>query len=218
VAAIGLIALLADWYLVPANLPQPAPLKSGSIRRLFQVPSLRANMVLTALAFGASFPIYTYLSAILKNQHWSTTMSVYILIGYGLMVAIGNTIGGRLANSQPLQALQRVLWVELGVLIIVSLTITQHWFGLIALLGLGLFGFMSVPALQLKMLQTAEHELPADINMASALNVASFNVGITVGSLSGGYLVSAFGVPSTPIASLIIISLALMLIWRMKKS
>ncbi len=36
---------------------------------------------------------------------YSTSAVVWLLVIYGVMVAIGNTVGGRLANSHPEQSL-----------------------------------------------------------------------------------------------------------------
>ena len=58
--------------------------------------------------------------------------------------------------------------------------------GLLASLMLGLFAFMNVPGLQLYVVELAEKYVPEDITLASAFNIAAFNIGITVGSMTGG--------------------------------
>lgn len=48
---------------------------------------------------------------------------------------------------------------------------------------------MNVPGLQLFTMQATEKFLPADVQMASALNISAFNVGVMAGSFAGGQLV-----------------------------
>lgn len=74
-------------------------------------------------------------------------MIVFILLGYGVMVAIGNTLGGRWANQRVLAALTKMfaaLAVALAVLAVAIIS-GNAWFGLIAVLLLGFFAFMNVP-------------------------------------------------------------------------
>ena len=42
---------------------------------------------------------YTYLSPLLENLGFSANAVVIILVVYGVMVAIGNTVGGHWANK-----------------------------------------------------------------------------------------------------------------------
>ena len=50
--------------------------------------------------------------------------------------------------------------------------------GLIAIFLMGLFAFMNVPGLQVLVVNLAEKYVPTAVNVASALNIAAFNVGI----------------------------------------
>ena len=70
--------------------------------------------------------------------------------------------------------------------------------GLISIIFMGLFAFMNVPGLQLNIVQLAEKYVPAAVDVASALNIAAFNVGIAIGSIIGGIVIQSIGLIHTP--------------------
>ncbi|WP_268912477.1 MFS transporter [Lentilactobacillus sp. SPB1-3] len=217
IAIVGLIGLIANFFLIPNNLPHPEtrPDLKGFKRVLTNQPIVLA-LLITALGYGGTFTSYTYLTPILeKYMHFSANAVVIILIVYGLMVAVGNTIGGRLANSNPLSALIRMfigLAITLGLLFIF---INQPVLGLVAVMLLGLFAFMNVPGLQLYIVQLAEKFTPNDIGLASALNISAFNIGITLGSFIGGEVTATLSVAMTPIFGVIMVVIAILLTVRL---
>ncbi len=197
--------------LVPNDLPRPLVGKRGGFIRLLRQPKIVAGLIITALGYGASFPIYTYMSAVLTRQGWGATASVIILLVYGLAVAIGNTLGGKLANRNPLQALATMFALVAGLMLIMAFGLGSHVFGLVLILIMGLFAFMNVPGLQLFTMQAAEETVPEDAQLASALNISAFNVGIVIGSFIGGRLLSTFGLLSTPIGGVLMAVAALII-------
>ena len=211
---LGLIGLISNAILVPNELPLPKPTSVKGIWKIIRQPQLLLILVITALGYGATFPVYTYLTTILnKNMGWSQSAIVIILIFYGIAVAIGNTLGGRWANKNPLRALMRML-IGLGVaLVIMRLTINLHFLGLLAVLLMGLFAFMNVPGLQLYIVQLAEKYTPNEVPLASALNISAFNVGITFASTAGGIAVSHNQILNTPFIGIIMLIVGIILIW-----
>ncbi|WP_048000699.1 MFS transporter [Lactiplantibacillus herbarum] len=218
ISIIGVLGLLADYWLIPRNLPLPAKATVRGIGRILTNPQLLLALLVTALGYGGTFVAYTYLSPLLEQRmHWSASAVVIILVVYGLMVALGNTLGGRWANAKPLTALFKMFTGLLVALLILSMTSSSHWLGLLTVLLMGVFAFMNVPGLQLYIVQLAEENTPQDITMASALNIAAFNVGIALGSGIGGQVTTHLGLGWTPLfgAGMVAISLVLLLglIW-----
>lgn len=196
---LGLIGLITNALLVPADLPLPKPTSLRGVWRILKQPQLRLILIVTALGYGATFPVYTYLTPILNHQMgWSTSAIVGILIFYGVAVAIGNTLGGRWANRRPLPAIMGMFAGLAGALLLVWLTMATHFWGLLAVLLMGLFAFMNVPGLQLYIVQLAEKYTPNEVSLASALNISAFNVGIILGSGLGGQAVAQNQVVNTP--------------------
>lgn len=216
---LGVIGLIGSWILVPNNLSKSQPSDAKGFIRILKQPKLILIILITALGYGATYPVYTYISSILSEQMgWSEGAIVIILVVYGLAVAIGNTVGGRLANVKPLNALLK-MFVGLGVtLFLVWISLNTHYFGLVAVMLMGLFAFMNVPGLQLYMLQLAEELTPTEINLASALNISAFNIGIIIGSTLGGFAASNEMIAITPWMGIAMLLVGIGLIFYLMKT
>lgn len=218
IALIGLLGLIANWILVPNNLPLGKKTSFAGIVRVFKNKAIFVALLITALGYGATFTVYTFITPILQNKmHWSANAVVIILIVYGLMVAVGNTLGGRFANSNILQSLVKMFAGLLITLVLFFFTMNNQWLGLVNVMLLGLFAFMNVPGLQLYIVQVAEKYTPNDISIASALNISAFNIGITLGSLLGGQAVAKVGLIATPFFGVIMIAISMLLTWYLIK-
>ena len=207
IVVIGLIGLIATSILVPKGMPIPGKINLSGLARIFTNKSILMSLFITAFGYGGTFAAYTYLTPILEGTfRFSASTVVIILVAYGVMVAIGNSLGGHLANKNILPALQKMfaaLALSLLFLFISAGLASQP---------LGLFAFMNVPGLQLYVVQLAEKFTPKDITLVSAFNIAAFNVGITLGSFVGGQISRGSSVGFTPLGGIIIILLAMFLI------
>lgn len=218
IAGIGVLGLIANWFLVPNDLPLGQPSQFSGIIRVFKNKAIVIALLITALGYGGTFTVYTFVTPILQTKMgWSPSAVVIILVVYGLMVAVGNTLGGKWSNHKPLLALLRMFVGLLVTLMLFMLTLNSHWFGLINVLLIGFFAFMNVPGLQLYIVQLAEKFTPNDILLASALNISAFNIGITIGSLVGGQASAAWGLGSTPIFGSIMVFISILLTWYLIK-
>lgn len=214
IAAIGVLGLVANWFLVPNDLLLGQPSQFSGIIRVLKNKAIVVALLITALGYGGTFTVYTFVTPILESKMgWSPRAVVIILIIYGLMVAFGNTLGGKWSNHQPLMALLKMFVGLLVTSLLFILTLNVHWFGLINVLLMGFFAFMNVPGLQLYIVQLAEKITPNDIPLASALNISAFNIGITIGSLVGGQASAAWGLDSTPIFGSIMVFVSILLTW-----
>ncbi|MPM90679.1 sugar efflux transporter [bioreactor metagenome] len=148
---------------------------------------------------------------------YSAHAVVILLVIYGLMVAIGNTIGGHYSNRQPLKALGVMFGLLVLSLLFLFLTILSgiKLVATVATLVLGLFSFMNVPGLQFYVVQLAEGYTPKDITLASAFNISAFNIGIAFGSFVGGQVTKTVGVGYTPIFGAGIVLLAVFLVLKL---
>lgn len=83
--------------------------------------------------------------------------------------------------------------------------------GLIGVVLMGLLAFMNVPGLQLFIVQLAEKYVPSAVDVASALNIAAFNIGIAAGATIGGFVVNSIGLVHTPWIGGVMVMLAVLL-------
>ncbi|MBO0452935.1 MFS transporter [Candidatus Enterococcus murrayae] len=219
IAVVGLLGLIASSFLVPRHLPIPGKVDLKGFIRIGKNKPLVLSFLITAFGYGGTFAAYTYLSPILEGFGFSASAIVILLIVYGVMVAIGNTVGGHFANDKPLDSLIKMFGLLLAALVFLFVTILigKSGLGLLAVMLLGLFAFMNVPGLQLYVVQLAEKYVPKDITLASALNIAAFNIGITLGSTIGAQVTGKMGIRYTSIFGAGIVLLAILLILRVKK-
>lgn len=218
IAIIGALGLIANLFLIPKHLPIPGVVDLRGIIRIFKNKFLLGSFIVTALGYGGTFAAYTYLTPILEDKiGYSAHAVVLLLVVYGIMVAIGNTIGGHFSNKQPLKSLSLMfglLSLSL-VFLFVAILSNQLILATLATLVLGLFSFMNVPGLQLYVVQLAEEYTPKDITLASAFNISAFNIGIAFGSFVGAQVTKSIGVTYTPIFGAIIVLLAVFLVLQL---
>lgn len=210
VALLGVISLAASWLLVPHDLKNE---KAASLRTQVKVITnkrLLLGFLMTTLGYGGTFVAFTYLSPILQEvTGLSEAVVNFMLLLYGVAIALGNLVGGKVANKHPLKAL---LWLFiLQALVLLLFTFTAHYtiWGIVTLFIMGGLSFANVPGLQLYIVQTAEKHLPGTEDVASAFNIASFNVGIAIGAYVGGLIVaSPLGLGATPWVGALFVLLA----------
>lgn len=207
IVCIGIIALIANWRLLPESIKQgPKPLYKEQIK-LIKTKQILLVFIITALGYGGTFVVFTYLSPLLQEVTGYTASTVtLLLLFYGITVAIGNIIGGKLANEKPIYSLFYMFIIQAIVLFVLYFTVPFKGFGLLFVLLMGLFAFMNVPGLQAYVVILAERFVPTAVDVASALNIAAFNLGIAFGSYLGGAVIHSIGlIHTTWIGSLMVL-------------
>ncbi len=213
VAGLGAVAFLGIAALLPKDIRTAAP---ASLREQIGVlgsgPLLLA-FAMTALGYGGTFVAFTYLATILEEITGLAAGHVsLILILYGAAIAVGNLSGGRIANRNPVRALSGLFAAQAAVLILFTFTAGAVVPALLTLSALGFLSFANVPGLQLHVVQLAKRHRPGAVDVASALNIAAFNLGIALGAWIGGRVVdSALGLGATPWVGGIMVAGALVL-------
>ena len=195
ITALGVLGAALIAALVPSLKVQDPP----SLRQ--EVGVLRRPQVLLALAmtlfgYGGIFVAFTYIAPILERiSGFSQSMVTILLVLFGLGLFVGNTLGGKLADRHVMRALMGILTALAAVLALLSLTAHNQLAAAVTVFLLGAAGFGTVPGLQLRVMDKAEGAQ----NVASALNIGAFNLGIAGGALLGGIVVdSPLGLGATP--------------------
>ncbi|EPE4186115.1 TPA: MFS transporter [Yersinia enterocolitica] len=214
VSLIGVVAIIASAILVPNNIPNKA---SASIKQQLQVlthPRLLLIYGITALGYGGFFTMFTFLAPVMQELAGFSAAAVsWILLAYGISVAIGNIWGGELADRHgAVPALSFIFTALAGLLFVFQFSANHSVAALITLLIMGVFAFGNVPGLQVYVVQKAEEYTPHAVDVASGLNIAAFNVGIALGSILGGQAVTRVGLAQTPWIGGIIVVAALLLV------
>lgn len=213
VSMLGVIALIASAVLVPRNIPSRVPASLADQMKVLTHPRLLMIYAITALGYGGVFTAFTFLAPMMQNLAGFTPNAVsWILLGYGVAVAVGNIWGGKLADKHGAVPALKFIFAALAALLIVfQFTASIQYAALATVLVMGVFAFGNVPGLQVYVVQKAEEYTPAAVDVASGLNIAAFNVGIALGSVVGGQTVEHYGLAQTPWIGALIVVVALLL-------
>ena len=216
VAALGVIAFAGIALLLPSNLKKAPAAGIGEQIRVLASGRLLIVFAMTALGYGGTFVAFTFLASILQDVTGFEASAVsLILVLYGVAIAIGNVVGGRLANGNPVRALTWLFIAQAVVLVLFSFTAVSPWLAIPTLAALGFLSFANVPGLQLYVVQLAREVRPAAVDVASALNIAAFNLGIAAGAWVGGLVVeSSLGLGATPwVGAILVVAALLFTLW-----
>lgn len=199
VALLGIIGIIASAIMIPSDLKQAPASKFSEQLKILNSGKLLLAFSITALGYGGTFVSFTYLTPLLEDvSGFSAKWVSIILLVYGVAVAIGNVFGGKASDKDPLKALFWMFTLQAIILGLLTFAAPFKTFGLIAIFLMGLFAFMNVPGLQILVVNLAEKYVPSAVNVASALNIAAFNIGIAIGSFTGGLIVDSIGLIHTP--------------------
>ncbi|PGZ97958.1 MFS sugar transporter [Bacillus pseudomycoides] len=215
IVVVGIIAFIANSILVPSNLRKGNRTTFRDQITLITNGRLLLLFIITALGYGGTFVVFTYLSPLLQEITGFTAGAVtIILLVYGVAIAIGNVIGGKVANRNPIRALFYMFIVQAVVLFMLTFTAPFKIAGLITIILMGLLAFMNVPGLQVYVVMLAERFVPSAVDVASAMNIAAFNAGIAIGSYLGGVITDSIGLIHTPwIGALMVLGAVILTGW-----
>ncbi len=211
VSALGLIACVGSYCLIPAHLPRGATASLRDQLVVLTQPALLRVYAKTALGYGGAFTAFTFLAPILQQISGFSASSIsLILLVYGVSVAVGNIWGGKLADRKGAIPALKILFSGLAaILLALTFTASHPLLVVLTVLVWGAFAFGNVPALQVLVVQEAERHAPKAVDVASGLNIAAFNIGIAIGSVVGGLVVEHLGLMHTPWVGALIVVAAL---------
>ncbi|KQT69106.1 MULTISPECIES: MFS transporter [unclassified Aureimonas] len=197
IALVGLAAMLALRLSLP-----PMPVEAGTdmraeLRVLRRAPVLAA-LLLTVLGASAMFTVFTYIAPILREEADASPLFITAMLTiYGLGLALGNWLGGRLADRSMDGTLIGSLAAVVVILVLFSVAMTSQAAAAPLIFLWGVASFAIVPPLQMRVVQEAS-DAP---NLASAMNIGAFNLGNAIGAaLGGGVIDAGLGYRAVPLA------------------
>ncbi|WP_378944154.1 MFS transporter [Paracoccus sp. R86501] len=214
VVGLGLIGLIASALLIPGDLSQGVAPGLKAQLRVLTSPRLLLVYLITAIGYGGNFIAFTYLAPMLTQVtgFGAGAVSLVILL-YGASVAVGNVVGGKLADRMGAVPALTVIFVGLtAVLLALGLTLTSPIAAIIVIAVWGGFAFANVPPLQAYTVQIARQVAPDAVDVASGLNIGAFNLGIAFGAWAGGIAVQTVGLGATPFLAAGVVAVAVLLI------
>jgi len=193
VSALGVIGALGVLALVPrVGGGGQAGLRAelGVFRRR----QVWLALAMTVLGFAGVYTSFTYLVPLLTDVTGFHNSAVTVLLFvFGAGSLIGTLAAGRLADRAPLRSLVAILSALAVVLAVFSVTSHDQVAAAVTVFGFGLAAFATVPVLQTQIITAAE----GAPTVASAANIAAFNLGNAAGAALGGRVIAAgLGLPA----------------------
>jgi DHA1 family inner membrane transport protein len=184
VTAIGVLAFAVLAVFVPRGKSDGVLPALRDELAVLGRPQVLLGLAMTVVGYAGVFAVFTYVQPLLNRLTGFSDGAVSaVLLLFGGGMAIGNLLGGRLADRGVMRA---VLWT----LVVLALVLATMQFAIghavpaIVFFGvLGIASFATVAPLQMRVLDKASG---AGQNLASSLNIAAFNLGNAIGAWVGG--------------------------------
>ena len=205
-ALVSLLGLATAAFLLFALKPQ-APDPMGSMKKELKVlmrPNVWLALCTTTFGFGGVFVVWTYIAPILREATGlSPNIMTLVLFIYGIGLTLGNHVMGRLSDRSLAVSLYSVLGGLVLLMAIFAFTMTNVWTTGVTIFLLGFAAFGTIPPLQIGIMKAAQ----GAPNLASALNIAAFNLGNAGGAWVGSRLIdNHFSYPTLALAGALISS------------
>ncbi|AUI57085.1 MFS transporter [Amycolatopsis sp. BJA-103] len=187
VSVLGVVGLIGILALVPVQ----ATTRSAGLRSelaVFRRPQVWLALAMTTLGFAGVFASFTYIAPMMTEvAGFSPGAVTWLLVLFGAGLFAGNLIGGKAADRALMPSLYVILAALAAVLVVFVFTAHAQLPAAITIAVFGAAGFATVAPLQARVMDKAEGA-PA---LASAANIAAFNLGNAGGAWLGGQAISA---------------------------
>lgn len=186
-AVLGVLAMVAIWYALPAGERGQMP----DIRRELRVltrPAVVIALLTTVLGSAATFTLFTYIAVILQHQVDATPAFVTaMLVVVGVGFTLGNIWSGKAADRSIRKTLLAVFSLFAAVMFLFPVIVTTQLGAVVTLIIWGMLSFALVPPVQMQVMRVA-HEAPG---LASSVNIGAFNFGNAIVAAAGGFAITA---------------------------
>ncbi|MBO9586114.1 MAG: MFS transporter [Flavobacterium sp.] len=196
---VSLIALFVVYFFLP-NMPVREKKSYGSQLKILKQPTFIISTVMNFFMISAWFSTYSYFAEYLnKAKGMDNTMVSYMLLLFGIVGIIANRFSGKMLNKNITNT--TALFLSGTILIPIFL----HFSGtntIAVIFVIALWGFLYSPSFlnaSTYMISSA----PNSLEFANSLATSFGNMGITLGTTIGGWIIATKGVQYTPWLTLV---------------
>jgi MFS transporter, DHA1 family, inner membrane transport protein len=198
VTLFGVISVLGLAFLLPkVNVTEHSTVRKEM--RVLRDKQVLLTLLMTILGYGGVFTAFTYVAPILTGiTGFSPGAVTPILLLFGVGTTIGNTVGGKLSDWKLMPSLVGILVLLAGTMAVFSISSHNKTAAIATVFIWGFAAFASVPTFQMRVLDKAK-DAP---NLASSLNISSFNLANAGGAYLGGLVIdSSLGLSSVSLVA-----------------
>ncbi|WP_245797278.1 MFS transporter [Corynebacterium aquilae] len=207
VTAIGVVTFVSLVGLMP-HMVRMKPTSPITELKAFTRPQVLLTLAVGVVGFGGMFAVYTYISwTMTEHAGVPERLMWVVLMAYGVGMLIGNGLGGRLSDRNVEFAIAFALVMIVVTLVSFYFTSAHPWLGTINFGLIGMFGSTLVPALQIRLMDTAGDAQ----TLAAALNHSALNLANAGGAALGGAVIArGFGYQAPALAGAAMAAVAIM--------
>jgi len=208
IAGIGLLMIASIALLVP-HIKKGKAIALRAELRAFVDPQVLLVMGITVFGPAAFFTSITYIAPMMiEKAGFSAAGVAWLMVLFGLGLAVGNWIGGRFADRSLFGTLFVTLAAQGVVLLVFWVGVENPIVASISVFLMAAFGFATVSPIQKLVMERASHA--GAPTMAASVNIGMFNLGNALGAWAGGATIAAgFGLASPNWAGAILSFIAL---------
>lgn len=215
-ATVSIIALAAIYFMLP---PMPVKEKKsyGSQLQILKKPIFIVSTAMNFFMITAWFSTYSYFAEYLnKAKSMDITMVSYMLFLFGIIGVLANWAAGKMLSKNVTMTTAFFLFGT------VLIPVLLHFSGgntITTIIVIGLWGFLYSPSF-LNASTYMISSVPESLEFANSLATSFGNLGVSLGTTLGGWIIVTEGVQYTPWITLVFGFLAfamLLLRWILEK-
>lgn len=208
---VSLIALLVIYFMLP-SMPVKEKKSSGSQLKILSQPTFIVSTAANFFMITAWFSTYSYFADYLnKAKGMNETMVSYMLFVFGIIGVFSTWIAGKMLNKNVTKTTAFFLS---GTLLIPVLLYISNGNLVSTIVVIGIWGFMYSPSF-LNASTYMISSVPDSLEFANSLATSFGNLGVTLGTMIGGWIIVTKGVEYNPWIGFVFGLLAfLMMIFR----
>ncbi|AGL16435.1 putative major facilitator superfamily (MFS) transporter [Actinoplanes sp. N902-109] len=187
VFGIGAVAVLALFAWLPRTgdlRGGPVTSELGALRRL----NVWLMVIVAALGISSIFAVYTFIGPFITDAaQRSASVIPYALGVFGVGMAAGNYLGGRVADRHGSRGLVTGFAGALVLLVVIGSAGSNLVILFPALFGVGATMMFAIPTIQVRLTRSA----PDVPTLMGALNLAALNLANSLGAIGGSITLDA---------------------------
>jgi len=210
-AVVSGVAFLGIYLVLPL-MPVREKKSYGSQLKILTQPTFVISTAMNFFMISGWFSTYSYFADYLnKAKYMDDTMVSYMLFIFGLTGLFANWVAGKMLNKSVTKTTAFFLS---GTIVI---PVLLHFSGgntVATIIVIGIWGFLYSPSF-LNASTYMISSVPKSLEFANSLATSFGNLGVTLGTTVGGWIIATMGVTYTPWLTVIFGTLAfIMMAWR----
>ncbi len=205
---VSLIAIIGIYFTLP-SMPVKEKKSHGSQLKILTQPTFIVSTAMNFFMITAWFSTYSYFAEYLnKAKGMDTTMVSYMLFLFGIIGVFANWIAGKMLNKSV--AKTTAFFLSGTILIPILLYISDgNTIG--TMIVIGIWGFLYSPSF-LNASTYMISSVPDSLEFGNSLATSFGNLGVTMGTTIGGWIIVTKGVSHNPWIGIIFGALAFLMI------